>query len=690
MSLRTRLIIAFLLLSVVPLSAVTLFSYVSSVRAFERAAQREATESATDVSRRMEMITADVGRRMDRLFVAGTASASRPFQPDPQAVRDSLGPLLGDTAALVDRVEFHPAPDVPQPPAVIDDQSVPVPIPPGRRGFRGRRIGPPPAPGAPPFDVAQGRPSDTARGRPDGRHLPPPPGSQVIVMDIPKIVEEATRAAVEAGGDASDKKIQAMVEGQIAKQMAGNEQALKTMAAALTREATARASGEHPRVDVEGRKVEVAVQKEGRVIGRANATLNLDRTLRTVLTFARRDQGEIPFAIDRQGTLYTPNPEDKSRLQALGAERTAQAAAAGTPRRNGNWIIVARMAPGGIIFGIARPLAESLHEIRRASVLNLGLGLLVIALAFVGIIPISHRMTQHLATLTTGVRQLAGGDFRTRVAVRSRDEFGTLAGAFNQMAADLERHEALMVEQERLRRELELSRLIQTEMLPRTSLRSGPAEIGGISIPAREVGGDFFNYFVLPDGRLALLVGDVSGKGVSAALLMANIQATLRALLPHETDLARLADRLDRELDQNTPGSVYLTLFLGILDIDGRLLRYVNAGHNPQFILRAAGGIEQLGSTGMPIALYSGHGYRDARVALAPGDLLFFYTDGLVETENELGEMFGADRLQQILSAQQTQKIDTVLHQVEVQIAAFRGQAEPFDDATMMALRISA
>jgi hypothetical protein len=87
MSLRTRLIIAFLLLSVVPLSVVTLFSYVSSVRAFERAAQREATQSATDVSRRMEMITADVGRRMDRLFVAGSSSPGSPFQPDPQAVR---------------------------------------------------------------------------------------------------------------------------------------------------------------------------------------------------------------------------------------------------------------------------------------------------------------------------------------------------------------------------------------------------------------------------------------------------------------------------------------------------------------------------------------------------------------------------------------------------------------------------
>src|SRR5436190_11939273 len=154
MSLRTRLIIAFLLLSVVPLSAVTLLSYLSSVRAFEQAAQREATESAVDVSRRMEMITADLARRMDRLFATGTSASAGSPAPDPQMVRQTVAPLLGDTAALVERMEFHPAPDVPAPPAVTNDpNSVPIPIPP-QRGGGGRRhgqidSGPPRAPGAP-------------------------------------------------------------------------------------------------------------------------------------------------------------------------------------------------------------------------------------------------------------------------------------------------------------------------------------------------------------------------------------------------------------------------------------------------------------------------------------------------------------------------------------------------------------
>jgi len=684
MSLRTRLIIAFLLLSVVPLSAVTFLSYLSSVRAFEQAAQREATESAIDVSRRMEMITADLARRMDRLFATGTAATSGSPAPDPQMVRQTVAPVLGDTAALVERMEFHPTPDAPAPPAITTDpNSVPIPIPPQRGGGRRRgQFGG--GPGRGPGGV-----SPPGVGFPPA---PPPPGSQVIVMDIPRIVAEATRAATEAGvAAADDPKVRALIDKQIEQQLAANQQSLKAMAAALSREAAARgaARGEQAAIDVQGRNIEVEIQKDGRVIGHANAMLNLDRMLRGVLGFARRDQGEIPFAIDRQGALYTPEASDKARLEQLGAERTAMVAASGTPRRSGDWIVVARRSPSGIIFGIARPIGASLREIRRASVRNLGLGLLVIALAFVGIIPISHRMTQHLATLTDGVHQLAGGDFKTRVPVRSKDEFGTLAGAFNQMAEDLERHEALVVEQERLRKELELSRLIQTEMLPRGSLRSGPAEISGVSIPAREVGGDFFNYFVLPDGRLALLVGDVSGKGVSAALLMANIQATLRARLPHETNLATLADRLDREMDQNTPGGVYLTLFLGILESDGRLLRYVNAGHNPQFVLHGTSAISPLVSTGMPIALYAGHGYSEARVELGSGDLLFFYTDGLVETENERKEMFGAERLKAILDRERAEGIDAILARVEEHVKAFRGTAEPFDDATMMALRIS-
>jgi serine phosphatase RsbU (regulator of sigma subunit) len=652
MSLRSRLIVAFVLLSVVPLTAVTLFSYVSSVQAVESAARREASDDAADISRRMEMVTADVGRRMDRLFEDG------PDAPQAMAtagkMRERIAPALGETAALVDRLEFHPNEDPdPNPHPPIPD-GVPHPA----------RI-------------------------PGPAHPPKPPKPPPIVVDVPSIMAEAERAAREAV--AGSPEIAAHVERGLSAGLPAAEASLKAVAEALAESRPAAAAAiRDMQMAVEGRRVEIAVKKGGKIVGKANATLNLDKTLHSVLAFSRRDQGEIPFAIDRRGALYTPDPRHKPMLQSLEVERQATLAASGRPRRVADWIIVARQDNSGLTFGIARPMAESLREIRRASVRGLSLGLLVVALALVGIVPISHRMTRHLTSLSNGVRQLAGGDFRTRVPVQSTDEFGALAASFNQMAADLERHQSLVVVQERLQKELELSRQIQTEMLPRSGLRLGPAEIKGISIPAREVGGDFFNYFVLPDGRLALLVGDVSGKGISAALLMANVQATLRARLPLETDLASLAAGLDHDVDDTTPRTVYFTLFIGILERDGRTLRYVNAGHNPQFVLRADGAIVPLTSTGLPIALFSGHAYHEASVDISPGDLLFFYTDGLVDTENNAGDVFGAERLQALLAAHRTDGIETVLQRVEHAVRSFRGGTEALDDATMMALRLEA
>src|SRR4029079_18802244 len=183
-------------------------------------------------------------------------------------------------------------------------------IPPPRVGPDGRGFGP----DGRRFGRPRRPPGSAPGGGPGEFGPPPPPGSQVIVMDIPKIVEDATRAATAAGVTAADPKIRAMIDQRTAQQLASNQQELRTMAEALSRDAAARASGEKIPVEVEGRWVEVAVQKDGRVIGRANATLNLDRTLHTVLSFARRDQGEIPFAIDRQGVLYTPESRDKARL----------------------------------------------------------------------------------------------------------------------------------------------------------------------------------------------------------------------------------------------------------------------------------------------------------------------------------------------------------------------------------------
>ncbi len=353
------------------------------------------------------------------------------------------------------------------------------------------------------------------------------------------------------------------------------------------------------------------------------------------------------------------------------------------------WVIVAeRDEAAGVLFGLARPVGESLRAMQVSLVRNLGIGLGVIGLAAGLVFPLSRRMTRPVVALTDGVRRIAAGDLSARVDVRAGGEIGELGRAVNQMAADLERQRAQVVEQERIRRELEVCRQIQVEMLPKQPLRVGLSEVKGVSIPAREVGGDFFNYFALSDGSLALLVGDVSGKGVGAALLMANAQAALRALLPLEPSLARLVIDLDREVAANTPSEVFLTLFAAVLEADGRALRWVNAGHNPPFVVRAGGGVERLEATGVPLGMFDGMHHDEQRTPVAPGDLLFFYTDGIVEAFDPQGEQYGTERLEELLATVKRSGVDAVLARVDDAVRAFRAGTEPSDDATMMVLRV--
>jgi serine phosphatase RsbU (regulator of sigma subunit) len=440
---------------------------------------------------------------------------------------------------------------------------------------------------------------------------------------------------------------------------------------------------------IAGNRMDVRVMQDGEIVGQVNADINLPNLLATVFTTTRRDQGEVPFAVDKSGTLYTPTESDRARITAI----DTAAVRADTPPGTAvlpNWVVVTAADPtgSGLKFGIARPLGPALEDLRRSSARNAALGLGFIGLALVGIVPLSSRLTRNLSRLSDGVNRLANGDYRARVDLPLTDEPGKFAGAFNHMAAEVERHQRAAVEQERIRRELELGRQIQHDMLPHGPLRLGLTEIRGVSVPATEVGGDFFNYFQTSSGKIALLVGDVSGKGVGAALLMANIQASLRTRLALGQDLASLARELDTDIGGSTPGPIYATLFVGLLDPVSRILQYVNAGHNPQFVVRAAGGLERMESTGLPIGLLAGHDYGERRMTLAAGDVLFFYTDGCVEADNAQGDMFGHERLEALLAQRPSGSGDDLLARIEHAILDFRSGREPFDDATMMVVNV--
>jgi serine phosphatase RsbU (regulator of sigma subunit)/predicted Fe-S protein YdhL (DUF1289 family) len=498
-------------------------------------------------------------------------------------------------------------------------------------------------------------------------------GIQLGAAEAQKRVAEAQRAA--------DAKAQAIAAAAV------KSAPRKAPVVAAAPVASPRATPARRKMALSGTRLDLTFERDGKVVRAANAEVNLPNLLATVLTTTRRDRGEIPFAVGKDGRLYTQTEDDKKTIESLGGSITKADEPAGTTRL-GEWIVVSTVDPtgSGLRFGIARPVGDSLQALRRTSARNAGFGLAFIGLALIGMVPLSSRLTRNLSTLSDGVRRIAHGDYSARVKVGSNDEVGRLAKAFNQMAEDVEQHQRSALEQERIKRELELGRQIQHDMLPQGPLRFGLTEIKGVSVPAKEVGGDFFNYFSLTDGRIALLVGDVSGKGVGAALLMANIQASLRTRLALGQDLDAIAREIDVDIEGNTPGPIYATLFVGILNPATRELRYVNAGHNPQYILRTARTLERMSSSGLPVGLLAGRGYAEARVQLAAGDLLFFYTDGCVEAENEAGDMFGAEKLESLLVS--AAGADDLLARVEGVLADYRGTREPFDDATMMVVKV--
>jgi serine phosphatase RsbU (regulator of sigma subunit) len=758
MSLRLRLVLAFFLLSVVPLGALTLVVHASNSRAMRETAGRETELLAGELSQRMQVVTARLTEQVEHLVElaesneAATEAARRAVQQSvavtrvqsaaaTEAADDAVAGTLGQLAMLLNNVELRDsfrgrgaggggrggrgqgrrgdAPGPAAPPPVAQPATVPPgapaapppPVPPRVEDGRGRgepRIGPPPAgtPGGrgPAPGTPGDRPADeriTIDMRPirldilkqyasedEFMKLPEADRQRIIgevnqrmlgiAMGIRMGAAEAQRRVTEAQKAASEKAREAVVQAR-----AGTPAAPKPVTAPLPplppMERKAKLSGS---------RLDITLERNGQVVRQLNAEVDLPNLLGTVFSTTRRDRGEVPFAVARDGRIYTPTKEDQQVVETLGDVMLAD-----TPPGTfvqPDWVIVTTADPtgSGLKFGIARPVGDSVMELRRASARNGAIGLGFIGLALIGIVPLSGRLTRNLSVLSGGVNRIAQGDYRARVEVRSSDEVGRLATAFNRMAEDVERHERAAVGQERIRRELELGRQIQHDMLPRTPLRLGLTEVKGVSVPAREVGGDFFNYFEVADGQIALLVGDVSGKGVGAALLMANIQASLRTRLALGQDLAAIANALDIDIDANTPGSVYATIFMAILDIATHRIRYVNAGHNPQYLLRGTGGLEEMPSTGLPIGMLSGRGYREGTADVAEGDLLFFYTDGCVEAESETGEMFSAERLETVLRSAAAPGAGDALALVETAVNQFRGTREPFDDATMMVVKV--
>src|SRR5216684_3593839 len=220
-----------------------------------------------------------------------------------------------------------------------------------------------------------------------------------------------------------------------------------------------------------------------------------------------------------------------------------------------------------------------------------------------------------------------------------------------------------LLEKQRMEQELKLGREIQSRLLPQPPVDVLDTHLAALSVPCYEVGGDYYDFIELPDGDLGLAIGDVSGKGVSAALIMSSVQAALRVAAPIEEDLARLVQRLNALIYRGSRGRKYATFFFARYSPSTGLLRYVNAGHNPPFVA-IDGQLEELSSTGKPIGILPDSNYHERSVEIPPGATLFLYTDGLNEASDPDEEEFGYDRLRELFATTREPKqiVDAVTH----------------------------
>jgi phosphoserine phosphatase RsbU/P len=276
-----------------------------------------------------------------------------------------------------------------------------------------------------------------------------------------------------------------------------------------------------------------------------------------------------------------------------------------------------------------------------------------------------------------------GGPF-----THTEERLATILGAEVAQIIENVQHSERDRQQEALMRDLKLASIVQRELLPAHDPVWPGYDVAGRNVPAREVGGDSFEFLDLGDDRAGLAIADVSGKGVAAALLMASLHAILRCVSGAAAGPAECVTRLNRMLAESTSSGRFATFFYGVLDRPARTLHYCNAGHNFPLLLRADGTLERLETGGLPLAVMPDWKYEQATVQLAPEDVLLLYSDGVSEAENRRQELFGEEAVERTLRGLARQPAGEIVRQLLRAVERFAGGAPQADDQTVVVARV--
>lgn len=315
-------------------------------------------------------------------------------------------------------------------------------------------------------------------------------------------------------------------------------------------------------------------------------------------------------------------------------------------------------------------------------------GLLVLALV---VINISRSIARPLATLVDATHTISSGDFAAALpAPRTGDEIDQLTGAFRSMQHELRRHvaelERTAAAKERIQADLRIARSIQMSLLPKDPPARREFELRALLEPAREVGGDFYDFFLTDEEHLLLVVADAAGKGVPAAIFTAVTSTLLKAFAREVHEPAAILSQVNAELSRGNDACMFVTIFCAAVHLPSGECHYASGGHDLPFVLSpAAPPRRPLPVPGVALGVIKGARYGEGRMVIAPGETLVFFTDGVTEAMSSDGEPFGEARLAEALSAAQTRDSDVLLTQVRQAVRRFAGEAEQNDDITLLA-----
>jgi sigma-B regulation protein RsbU (phosphoserine phosphatase) len=258
--------------------------------------------------------------------------------------------------------------------------------------------------------------------------------------------------------------------------------------------------------------------------------------------------------------------------------------------------------------------------------------------------------------------------------------------AHRQLAEEKAKSESLL---RRIEADLAQAARIQKDLLPKDSPELKGLDISGVNVPCYEIGGDYYDFVPIDADRLGIVIADVSGKGISASLLMASLRAALLAEIRPDYDLGRMAGRLSDFVHKSSGPTSFVTFFFGEIDRRTAEVRYVNAGHNPPFILDLDGRRRDLESTGFPLGMFLGAAYETRTARLAPGELAVLFTDGIPEGRDAQGKDYGEGRLETLVRENRASPAADICRKVLGDVRGFACGTQPCDDITLVLIKRS-